>query len=280
MKKLISGLLKIIVLVVVSFIVNAITGIFFPLSFDMLSLLSIEEQPLFMPLALLNSFITMVVMYITLNSLKFKGWKLFLAVSISFFGLFSVMNEIEILWFIEAFPLFTVTDVVKMLFTYLLLYGVTALVGTLLVKGFKKEEEERAIVFDAGHSGWKIGLFVILYPLFYYACGFIAWAFPATRELYSGWAVSSEPTYVLLLFNVFRGSLWFLFSLPILLGIKTKKQAFWLFPIILVMATAGALIIPNAAMPAMVRLAHGIELTFSMTIIGIFMVWFFLREKN
>jgi hypothetical protein len=37
---------------------------------------------------------------------------------------------------------------------------------------------------------------------------------------------------------------------------------------------------PNAAMPAMVRLAHGIELTFSMTIVGIFMVWLFLKEKK
>jgi hypothetical protein len=190
------------------------------------------------------------------------------------------MNLLEILWFIKAFPMFTTLDVIKMSFAALFTFGLTALVGTWLVKGFKKEEEARSTVFDAGRFAWKIGLFMVLYSLFYFCCGFIAWAFPATRELYAGWAGTGEQIPVLLLFQVFRGGLWFLFSLPILLGVTTRKQAFWLLPLILVTATALALIVPNASFPAMVRLAHGIELTFSMTVVGIFMVWLFLKEKK
>ena len=280
MKNIIFTLLKIIVLVVVCFIVDAVTGILLPLSHDVIAALSVEEQASFMPLYLLNTLINMSVLFITLNCLRYRSWKLYLAVFISFYGLFSVMNLLEILWFIKAFPMFTTLDVIKMSFTALFTFGLTALVGTWLVKGFKKEEEARSTVFDAGRFAWKIGLFMVLYSLFYFCCGFIAWAFPATRELYAGWAGTGEQIPVLLLFQVFRGGLWFLFSLPILLGATTRKQTFWLLPLILVTATALALIVPNASFPAMVRLAHGIELTFSMTVVGIFMVWLFLKEKK
>lgn len=280
MKNIIFILLKIIVLAVVCFIVGAVTGILIPLSHDVIAALSVEEQASFMPLYLLNTLINMSVLFITLNCLRYRSWKLYLAVFISFYGLFSVMNLLEILWFIKAFPMFTTLDVIKMSFAALFTFGLTALVGTWLVKGFKKEEEARSTVFDAGRFAWKIGLFMVLYSLFYFCCGFIAWAFPATRELYAGWAGTMETIPVLLLFQVFRGGLWFLFSLPILLGVTTRKQAFWLLPLILVTATALALIVPNASFPAMVRLAHGIELTFSMTVVGIFMVWLFLKEKK
>jgi hypothetical protein len=280
MKKLISVLFKIVVLVVVFFIVNAIIGILLPLSHDMLAPLSVAEKALFMPLYLLYIFITMSALFITLKCLRYKSLRLYLAVFISFIGLFSVLNQVEILWYIEAFPLFTSLDVVKMFLTDVFAYGITALVGVWLVKGFKKEKEVKSTVFDVGRSFWKVAVFVVLYPLFYYCCGFIAWSFPAAREFYSGWAATSEPISILLLFNVFRGGLWLFFSLPLLLGARTRKQAFRLLPFILVIATAGGLIMPNAAMPAMVRLAHGIELTFSMTIVGIFMVWLFLKEKK
>jgi len=280
MKKIISVLFKIVVLVVVFFIVNAIIGMLLPLSHDMIALLSVEEQAVFMPLYLLYIFIAMSALFITLKCLRYKSLRLYLAVFISFFGLFSVLNQVEILWYIEAFPLFTTLDVVKMFLTDLFAYGIAALIGVWLVKGFKKEKEMKNTVFDAGRSSWKVAVFVVLYPLFYFCCGFIAWSFPATRELYSGWAATSEPIPILLLFNVFRGGLWLFFSLPLLMGARTRKQAFRLLPFILVIATAGGLIMPNAAMPAMVRLAHGIELTFSMTIVGIFMVWLFLKEKT
>lgn len=280
MKNILSALFKIIVLVVIFFIINAIAGILLPLSHDMIAPLSVKEQSLFMPLYLLYIFIAMSALFITLKCLRYKSLRLYLAVFISFIGLFSVLNQVEILWYIEAFPLFTSLDVVKMFLTDVFAYGITALVGVWLVKGFKKEKEVKSTVFDVGRSFWKVAVFVVLYPLFYYCCGFIAWSFPAAREFYSGWAATSEPIPILLLFNVFRGGLWLFFSLPLLLGARTKKQAFRLLPSILVVATAGGLIIPNAVMPAMVRLAHGIELTFSMTIVGIFMVWLFLKEKK
>jgi hypothetical protein len=85
---------------------------------------------------------------------------------------------------------------------------------------------------------------------------------------------------VLLLFNVLRGLLWFAFSLPILLGTTTRKRTFWLLPLAMVTGTAMTFITPNPYMPPMVRVGHFIELGFSMTVVGVFMVWLFLKEKT
>jgi hypothetical protein len=279
MKNILSTVFKVFVLVVVFFIVNAILGVLLPLSHDMVAALSPEEQASFMPLFLLNTLVNVAVLLTTLSCLRYKGWKLFLAGTISFFGLFGVLNGIELIWYNESFPLITYLDAVKMMITNLLTYGVTALVGTWLIKGFKKEEQARKPVLDAGRYGWKMGLFSVLYPLFYYCCGFIPWAFPEVREFYAGWATTRESIPVLLLFNVFRGALWFAFSLPILLGTTTRKRAFWLLPLVMVTGTAISFITPNPYMPPIVRLGHLIELAFSMTVVGVFMVWLFLLEQ-
>jgi hypothetical protein len=85
---------------------------------------------------------------------------------------------------------------------------------------------------------------------------------------------------VLLLFNVLRGGLWLSFSVPLLLGFTSRKQAFRLMPVVLVTATAFAFITPNPTFPPMVRVAHMLELGLSMAVVGMVMVMLFLRDKN
>jgi hypothetical protein len=280
MKKVVFTVLKILALVIVYFIVSAVFGVLLPLSHNMMEELSVEEQPLFMPLYLFNILINMSVVMLIMTKLRYTGWKLFGAGFISFYGLFMVVNQMEIIWFNKAFPLYTYGDVGKVLLTTLVAYAAVALLATFFVNGFKRPEAEHLARFDIGRSGWKILLFLVLYPPFYYFCGFIAWSFAAARELYAGWAATMGSTWIMLLFNVLRGGLWLLFSVPLLLGFTSRKQAFWLMPLMLVTATALEFITPNPAFPPMARVAHMLELGLSMAVVGMFMVMLFLRDKN
>ena len=280
MKKIFSAFWKILLLTIVYFILNAIMGMLRPLSNDMMAVMTPEDQAAFMPLFLFKVFLNMVVMYLVLTFLRYKGWKLFLGVWMAFWGLIHVVNGTELYWYNEAFPLFTYLDVTKLLVSSLVVYGLTALVGVWSVGGLKREEAEKQITFDAGRYGWKIGLFCVLYPLFYFSCGFITRLFPAAVEFYANWATTMEPFYILLLFNVFRGALWLVFSLPILLGARTRKVALWLMPLMLFNATAMEHMLPSAVLPGMVRLAHFIELGFSMIVVGLFMVWLFIKDRD
>jgi hypothetical protein len=280
MKKLYSALWIIPLLTVVYSIANAIMGVLLPLSNDLMAAMTPEDQAAFMPLFLLNTFINMTVMYVVLKSLRYKGWYLFLSTWMAFFGIFAFVNATELYWYNEAFPLITYLDATKTIIIALVAYSLSTLAGTWLVGGLKREEEGKQTTFEAGRYGWKIGLFCIAYSIFYYCCGFITRIFPEVRAFYAGWAATMEPLPVLLLFNVFRGALWFIFSLPILLGAKTRKQAFWLMPLVLFTGTAVSLIVPSAFLPGIVRLAHFIELTFSMIVVGVFMVWWFVKDKG
>jgi hypothetical protein len=254
-------------------------GVVLPLSNDMMAAMTPEDQAAFLPLFLFNILLNVTVLYLVLVNLRYQGWKLFLGVWMAFWGLFNVLNMVELYWYNESFPLFTYLDVTKLVISSLVTYGLTTLVGMWLVGGFKREEAESQTTFEVGRNWRKVLLFCVVYPLFYYCCGFITRIFPEVREFYAGWAVTMEPLYILLLFNVFRGALWLLFSLPILLGARTRKVAFWLMPLVLFTGTAVALITPSAVMPGIVRLAHFIELGFSMIVVGLFMVWLFVKDK-
>jgi hypothetical protein len=279
MKKIFSAFWKILLLTVVFFIGNAVMGVVLPLSNDMMAAMTPEDQAIFTPLFLLNTFITMTVIYLLLTHMRYKGWRLFLAGWVAFFGIFAGVNATEMYWYNESFPLLSYLDVTKMIISGLITHGLTTLVGVWLVGGFKRKEQVSQITFDAGRYGWKIGLFCVAYPLFYYCCGFFTRIFPEVRAFYAGWAMTMEPLYKLLLYNVFRGALWFVSSLPILLGIRTRNQALWLMPLALFAGTAMMMIMPSAFLPGIVRFAHFFELGFSMIVVGLFMVWLFLREK-
>lgn len=280
MKKIFSAFWKILLLTVVYFIINAIMGVVLPLSNDMMAAMTPEDQAAFPLLFLLNIVLNMTVLYLVLTNLRYQGWKLFLGVWMVFWGLFTVLNMVELYWYNESFPLFTYLDVTKIVVNSFVTYGLTTLLGTWLVGGFKRDETEKQTTFEVGRYGWKVLMFCVAYPIFYYCCGFITRIFPEVRAFYAGWAATMEPLYILLLFNVFRGALWLLFSLPILLGARTRKVAFWLMPLVLFTGTAVSVITPSAVMPGIVRLAHFIELGFSMIVVGLFMVWLFVKDAD
>ena len=202
MKKIFSAFWKILLLSVVYFIINAILGVLLPLSNDMTAAMTPEDQAAFMPIFLFKVFLNMVVMYLVLTHLRFKGWKLFLGVWMAFWGLINVLNDIELYWYNEAFPLFTYLDVTKIIIISFIAFGLTALVGVWLVGGFKRDDAEKRTTFDAGRYGWKVLVFCAAYALFYLCCGFITRLFPAAVEFYAGWASTMESFPVLLLFNV------------------------------------------------------------------------------
>lgn len=280
MKKVFSHTWKVIVLTLVYFIVNSLMGMLLPLSNDLFAAMSLEDQSAFLPLFLLNTFINMNVIFLVLTKVHFKGWKLFFAVWLATFGIFGLVNYLEMFWYNKAFPLITYLDAIKVTVISLISYGITSFAGVLLANGFKRQEKERKAVFIAGKYAWRIILFCVTYPFIYLAFGFIPWAFPAVREFYADWALTSEPIPFLLLFNVLRGFLWFLSSLPILTGMVTRKQTLWMMPLILVCGTALTNIIPSAIMPFEIRIPHIIELGSSMTLIGLYLVWLFVRSKE
>lgn len=275
----IRGAATILAMTVVFLIVTAVAGLWLPLSNDLYAAMSAADKALFRPLYILDTAIKMAVLYAVIRTTRLSGRKRFAAAWMASFGLFNLVNATEMLWYKESFPLITFLDIAKMVVTGLIAYGVTTLVGTLMLAPHPDRQESNAAAFRTGPYHSRVLLFCLLYPIFYYACGFISWSFTEARAFYANWATTAEPTYALLLFNVFRGGLWLGFSAPVLVGVKNKRQAFWLMPAMLFAGTSISVITPSALLPGIVRFAHFIELGISMAVVGLFMAWLFVKPR-
>jgi hypothetical protein len=248
MKAIIAAVPKFFLLVILFLTVNAVFDLALPLSFDLIGAIDSQERAMFAPLYLVSVCLTMSVMLITLNALRYRGWKLFLVTFSAFYGLFVVFNQIEVIYLSQLFPRYTPADTVKVMVTAVFTYGLATLLGTWMVNGFEREEGENRASFEGGRYYWKVVLFMAFYHLFYLK-------FP-------------------------QGPLMLLSSLPILMGARTRRQAYCLMPLVLVTGTAGSQIPPSPVVSQIVRLLHALEMVIFMSFIGWFMAWLFLKEKK
>jgi len=231
----------------------------------------------------------LIIMLILLNT-RWYGWKLYLAMAVSYYGLQTFMGQIETWYFLTSL---TVSD--KML-PMLFLMGTTVPVLfiplAMLILGkwkqtpgtARQEPVEMTLKYPA--SPWKaqwIVKAVILaftYALLYFLAGyFIAWQNPDVVAYYNGVDTGSffkqmqlnlANDRTLLPFQLFRGLLWALFALPV---IRLMKGSPWLIAVAVGLLVSVPLnishILANPLMPSnSVRMSHMVETVSSTFVYG------------
>jgi hypothetical protein len=250
-------------------------GALLPLSDDINAAMTDQAGPLMIVSVMIHTFVVGILVGGTVISLRYRGLKLYVGSLATFWVILSVLNQMEVLYFREALPLFTNRDIIYMTLQELLELAICIGIAMSLSR---RERLSRPVFRPETlprRFGIRIAAAIAGYPLIYYSFGFIAWAFPETRELYAEWAESSGELLPLLGFQLLRAVGWCFSALYLLRGVSARREALILVPVLFVAATAWGLIIPNPVIPQMVRLAHGIELTVSMALIGILTVLVF-----
>jgi hypothetical protein len=207
------------------------------------------------------------------------GWKLILAIFLVFFGVSTLMPQIETAFFITSLPpgmlsrLFLAGAIMAAVFSPL----------SVLILGKARSRSDGI----SGHSwprlsagAWilKLSLIVVIYVVIYFTFGyFIAWRSAAVRAYYGGHDPGSffaqmasvlreQPSLFLL--QVGRALLWTAIAVPI---IKMMKGKWWEagLAVALVFAVASSqLLLPNSLMPYDVRMAHLLETVTSNFLFG------------
>ncbi|HEY6122870.1 MAG TPA: hypothetical protein VIV66_23145 [Pyrinomonadaceae bacterium] len=213
---------------------------------------------------------TAVLAYITLRS-HWAGWKLMLTIFVLFYGVVTVMSQIESAFFITRLPpgmlsrLFLAGAIMAAVFA--------PLVVLILGKGKSPSREavgQSRLQMTAGSWAIKLSVIVVAYVLIYFTFGYyIAWRNAAVRSYYSGIDPGSfvgqitsvlrdRPTLFPL--QVVRALMWTALAVPV---IKMMKGAWWeaglavalLFGVLM----NTQLFLPNPFMPHEVRMAHLLE---------------------
>ena len=234
----------------------------------------------FLPVLLFSFVVAIIFAYIVMRSHWF-GLKLALAVFITFFGLMTVVWQIESILFLRDQ---VATRVITRIFlSGLITAGLFAPLAVLIMGRVK--QKQLMLVFnphlEMELSVWvwrilAIGIgYVILYLVFGY---FVAWKNPAIQAYYGGQDPGSflghladqwSRAPLLFLFQFGRGLLWMLFALPIIRMHKGGKWEVGLTVAVLFAVWSLQLLMPNPFMPAEVARVHLIETAASNFIFGL-----------
>lgn len=222
---------------------------------------------------------TTVWTYVILRS-RWTGWKLILTVFFVFYGVGTVMPQIETAYFIRGLP----PGMLPRLFLAgMIIAGVFASLAVLIFGKSKSQAEE-----TSGHSrmkmsvgAWvaKLSLIAIVYIILYFTFGyFIAWRNPAVRAYYGGIDPGSFITHIssllrtepmLFLLQAARALLWTALAIPV---IKMMKGEWWESGLAVALLFGvfmnSLLLLPNPLMPAEVRMAHLVETATSNFLFG------------
>jgi hypothetical protein len=217
--------------------------------------------------------------YVILRS-QWAGWKLVLSVFLVFFGVSTVMPQIETAYFVRGLP----PGMLPRLFLAgFIIAAVFAPLAVLILGKAKSRTNETSrhlrLKTPAGTLIAKLSLIVIAYLFLYFTFGyFIAWRSEAVRDYYGGSDPGSFITHLanllrteplLFLLQAVRALLWTAIAIPV---IKMTKGEWWESGLAVALLFGvfmnSLLLLPNPLMPAEVRMVHLLETATSNFLFG------------
>jgi hypothetical protein len=224
--------------------------------------------------------------YLILRS-RWTSWKLILTVFFLFYGVSTVMPQIESAYFITRLP----AGMLPRLFLAGLILAAVFAPLAVLILGKAKSLTNETGHLNMSPGAWvgKLSLLVIAYLFLYFTFGyFIAWKNPAVRAYYGGSDPSGFISHItsllrneplLFLLQAVRALLWIAIALPV---IKMMKGEWWergLAVALLFAVMTSQLLLPNPLMPNEVRMVHLVETATSNFLFG-WLVALILRETE
>jgi hypothetical protein len=233
---------------------------------------------------------TLLITALILTS-RWGGWKLAVSLAVAYYGVVTFMMQIETWYFLTE--LTVGPDVLPRLFLMGLppAFVFIPLAVWTLGKGRAPADTgpNPALVMPASQWAWKLAVIAAVYLGLYWSVGyFIAWQNPELRAFYGQpgeplpfWTQVTGDLW-LIPFQLLRGLLWMLFTLPVLRG--SKVNAWWtalLVGLLLSVPQNIGHILPNPLIPiASVRLSHLIETASSTFVFGLVIVWLLHRDHH
>jgi len=216
--------------------------------------------------------------YLILRS-RWSSWKLILTIMLLFFGVSTLMPQIETAYFITRLP----PGMLPRLFLAGIIMAVVFAPLAVLILGKARSNAhetpgDSTVKTPVGEWILKLSLIVAAYLLIYFTFGyFIAWKNPAVRAYYGGNDPGSFLAHIasllraepaLFLLQAVRALLWTAIAVPV---IRMMRGAWWesgLAVALLFAVMTSQLLLPNPLMPAEVRMVHLVETATSNSLFG------------
>lgn len=234
-------------------------------------------------------FPTVVLTRIILRS-RWYSWKLMGAVFIVFYGVNTVLAQVESVIFLpNILPPGTIP---KLFIMGAIMAGVFTPVAVLLLGkmkgGVASPTSDQPSPMPLKEWLWKLTVTAVIFMLLYFVFGyFIAWKNPLIQDYYGAkdagnffaqlaWIWANTPW--MFPFQAFRGLLFALFTLPTIRMLKGPSWEVGLTVGVWLIIWSGQLVLPNPYIPAAVARIHLIESVPYHFIFGWLMGWLLSRH--
>lgn len=229
------------------------------------------------PMLLVCAVQSAVLSYLVVRS-RFGGWRLVLAVFAVFYGITTVLSQMETVVFLRYLVSVVPAEAIPKLFLQGAIVGALFAPTVVLVQGKMKQGAPTARALALFPRSWgellgKVVLIAVFYVVVYLAFGnfvFRPLAGKAFEEYYAG---LSLPSWIVLL-QMGRGVLWLALALPVMAMVQGRWWEVGLAVALLFAVLMGSLLLlPNPYMPEGIRTAHLVEVTTSNFLFGYLLVW-------
>lgn len=227
---------------------------------------------------------TAVLSYLVMRS-QWAGWRLAVSIFVVFYGVTTVMSQIETAVFLPHLP----AGVLPRLFALGALVAAPFAVLAVVVLGKGRARRAGAapghrLAMPARGWAWKLAVIGLAYVLIYFSFGyFIAWRNPAVHTFYGGvdegaFIAQMKTVLVrtpwLVALQLGRAVLWTALAVPIvrMIGGARWESALAVGLVFAVLMNA-QLLLPNPFMPEAVRMVHLLETASSNFLFGVLVGW-------
>ena len=234
---------------------------------------------------------TTVLAYLILRS-RWSGWKLIGAVFLAFYGLNTIVAQIESVVYLPfqlppgmVSKLFIMGAIVAALFS-----PVAVLILGKMRQILTPQDPNPRLVMPTSEWLWKLTLIMIAYLMLYYTFGyFIAWKNPAVQAFYGGTDPGSfvaqlgkiwTATPWMFPFQALRATLWTAFALPVIRMHKGQSWETALAVALLFAVWSSQLLLPNPYMSEIVAQTHLVETASSNFIFGWLVGWLLSQHHS
>ena len=224
--------------------------------------------------------------YVILRS-HWTGWKLILTVFFVFYGVNTLMPQIESAYFITRLP----PGLLPRLFLAGLIIAAVFAPLAVLILGKARSKTNDTSRLEMPVSAWivKSCAIVVVYLFLYFTFGyFIAWKNPAVRAYYGGGDPESFVAHIasllrdeplLFVLQAVRALLWLAIAVPVIRMMKGEWWESGLAVALLFAVMTSQLLLPNPLMPDEVRMVHLVETATSNFLFG-WLVVLILQQKT
>jgi hypothetical protein len=241
-----------------------------------------QAAALFIPLLAYTFLFSLVIAWIIQRS-RCRGLKLIAALVFTFYGLMTVITQIETIVYLPAkMPVGLIKSLFVMGAIVAILFIPLAVLIMGKIRGPQQPPADRLLTVQS--TAVRFAILAIVYVALYYLFGYyVAWQNPELRRYYSGTTElksfyqqmisTMTATPWMLPFQFARGLLWVLFAYPVVRMLNTKRIETAAIIAALFAVGSFALFIPNPLMPASVAHSHFWETLCSDLLLGAIVGW-------